>query len=219
MSSRRMERIALVRSVPCAMSASTRVLKSVSASATAVLSTIIAVEQLALEPRARNSKRLPTNAKGEVRLRSVLSTKISGICGISSFTPCLPSMAVSSSELELATVSMSSLNSFPKNEEIMAGGASCPPSLCEFVALMMLAFSKPLWRYTPIKVSTTKVRKRSVSSGVLPGECKMIPVSVLSDQLLCLPLPLIPAKGFSWSKQRNPCLRAILRMSDTSNML
>ena len=219
MSSRRMVRIALVRSVPWAMSASTRVLKSVSASATAVLSTIIAVEQLALEPRARNSKRLPTNAKGEVRLRSVLSTRISGICGISSFTSCLPPIAVSSSELELATVSMSSLNSLPKKEEIMAGGASCPPSRCEFVALMILALSKPLWRYTPISVSTTKVRKRRVSSGVLPGECKMTPVSVLSDQLLCLPLPLMPAKGFSWSKQRKPCLRAMLRISDTSNIL
>ena len=184
-----------------------------------MFSTIIAVEQLALEPSARNSKRLPTKAKGEVRLRSVLSTRISGICGISSFTPCFPPIAVSSSELELATVSINSLNSLPKKEEIMAGGASCPPRRCEFVALMILALSKPLWRYTPTKVSTTKVRKRSVSSGVLPGEWRITPVSVVSDQLLCLPLPLTPAKGFSCNKQRKPCLRAMLRMSDTSNIL
>ncbi len=42
-------------------------------SATAVFSAIIALAQLASEPTARNSKRLPVKAKGEVRLRSVLS--------------------------------------------------------------------------------------------------------------------------------------------------
>ena len=43
-----------------------------------------ALAQLADEPAARNSKRLPVKAKGEVRLRSVLSMSNSGICGMSS---------------------------------------------------------------------------------------------------------------------------------------
>ena len=40
---------------------------------------IMALAQLASEPGARNSKRFPVNAKGEVRLRSVLSISSSGI--------------------------------------------------------------------------------------------------------------------------------------------
>ena len=37
--------------------------------------------------------------------------------------------------------------------------------------------------------------------GVLPGSRRFAPLSVEIDQLLCLPLPLTPAKGFSWSRQ------------------
>ena len=33
------------------------------------------------------------------------------------------------------------------------------------------------------------------------------------DQLLCLPLPLMPAKGFSWKRTTKPCLRAIRVMA------
>ena len=204
---------------PAAMRTSTRVLKSVKASATAVLRAIIALAQLAIEPTARNSKRLPVKAKGEVRLRSVLSIISSGICGMSSFTPCLPSMAKSSSVVECSTRSSSSLTCLPRKEEMMAGGASLAPRRWAFVALMMEAFKRPLWRYTPMRVSTTKVMKRRASSGVLPGAWRIMPVSVVSDQLLCLPEPLMPAKGFSWSRQRKPCLRATLRMSDMRSML
>ncbi len=38
-------------------------------------------------------------------------------------------------------------------------------------------------------------------------------VSVASDQLLCLPLPLTPAKGFSCSRQTKPCLDATFFMA------
>ena len=48
----------------------------------AALSTIMAAAQLAEEPTARNSKRLPVKANGEVRLRSVLSSSSVGICEI-----------------------------------------------------------------------------------------------------------------------------------------
>lgn len=54
-------------------------LKRTNCSATAVLSAIMALAQLASEPGARNSNRFPVNANGEVRLRSVLSISNSGI--------------------------------------------------------------------------------------------------------------------------------------------
>ena len=47
---------------------------------------IMAAAQLEEEPAARNSKRFPVKAKGEVRLRSVVSSKISGIRPIPSFS-------------------------------------------------------------------------------------------------------------------------------------
>ena len=42
------------------------------------------------------------------------------------------------------------------------------------------------------------------SCGVLPGSSRLSPVSVPIDQLLCLPEPLTPANGFSWSRQTRP---------------
>ena len=47
--------------------------------AMAALMAIMAAAQLDDEPAARNSKRLPVKANGEVRLRSVVSRRISGI--------------------------------------------------------------------------------------------------------------------------------------------
>ena len=41
------------------------------------------------------------------------------------------------------------------------------------------------------------VRKSKFEFGSDPGESKFTPVLVISDQLLCLPDPLMPAKGFS----------------------
>jgi HK97 family phage major capsid protein len=67
------------RSSPAASSASTSARNSVRLSATTVLSTHAAVATFCDEPTARNSKRLPVKANGEVLLRSVLSGKISGI--------------------------------------------------------------------------------------------------------------------------------------------
>ena len=46
---------------------------------------------------------------------------------------------------------------------------------------------------------TKKVKNMRFVFGVLPGANKLIPVSVAKLQLLCLPLPLMPAKGFSWN--------------------
>ena len=200
------------------MSASTRRLKSVSASAAAVFNTIWALAQLADEPTARNSKRLPVKAKGDVLLRSVLSRMMSGICGMSICTPSLPLMKSAS----LSAFSMCSITSEtvrPRKLEIMAGGASLAPRRWPLPASMIDAFRRPLWRYTPISVSTTNTTKRRLSSGVLPGPCSRMPVSVDSDQLLCLPEPFTPLNGFSCNNTSKPCLRATFFMSDMSSML
>ena len=88
---------------PFSMSSSTSFLNLMSCSATAVFKAIIALAQLASEPTARNSNLFPVKAKGEVRLRSVLSISNSGICGMSSFMPCFPPSEISSS-VELSSM-------------------------------------------------------------------------------------------------------------------
>ena len=125
---------------------STLFLKSTKASATAAFRAIIALAQLASEPTARNSKRLPVKANGLVRLRSVLSMSSSGISGMSSSILCLPATVNKSSLSAFSICSSSSLTCLPKKLEMMAGGASLAPRRCALVALMILAFSKPLWR-------------------------------------------------------------------------
>ena len=199
-----MSMMADVLSSPLAINSSTRFLKSVKASATAVFNTIIADAQLASEPTARNSKRLPVKANGDVRLRSVLSIINSGISGISNFIPCLPATVKRSFLSAFSMCSRRSVNCLPRNEEMIAGGASLAPRRCALVALMIEALSKPLCLYTPIKVSVMKTTKRRLSSGVLPGPWSRMPVSVARLQLLCLPEPLMPANGFSWRSTRKP---------------
>ena len=137
------------RSANSAIFWSTRFLNEISASAIAAFSAIIAEAQLTLEPGARNSKRLPVKAKGDVRLRSVLSMIRSGICGISisstSFELSVDSLEFASAvEGCCSSLSSNSVNWVPKKELMMAGGASLPPRRWAFVALMIEAFSRPL---------------------------------------------------------------------------
>ena len=68
---------------------------------------------------------------------------------------------------------------------------------------MIDAFSRPLCLYTAEMALTRNVMNCKFSEAVLPGPSRFTPVSVPSDQLLCLPEPLIPLKGFSWSSTRN----------------
>ena len=84
-------------------------------------------EKLASEPTARNSKRLPVKANGDVRLRSVLSIINSGISGISNFMPCLPATVKRSFLSAFSMCSRRSVNCLPRNEEMIAGGASLAP--------------------------------------------------------------------------------------------
>ena len=218
-SSRTILRMALSLASPISMSRSTRFLNSVSASAMAVLSAIMALAQLASAPTARNSNLLPVKAKGDVRLRSVLSMSSSGIDGMSSLMATFPAMLMSSSLVEFSIWSRMDETVFPRKDEMMAGGASLAPSRCALVALMMEALSSPLCLCTALSVSATKVTNLRLSMAFFPGPCSRMPVSVDSDQLLCLPDPLTPLKGFSCRRQRKPCFRAMRRMRIMMSML
>ena len=127
MSSRKISINALSNGVPFAVKESTLCLKFVSASATAVLRTISADAQFASEPTARNSNLLPVNANGEVLFLSVLSMKSSGISVISSSTPCLSFIVKISFKSAFSMCSKMLDNCFPKNEDMIAGGASFAP--------------------------------------------------------------------------------------------
>ena len=84
-------------------------------------------EQLALEPTALNSNLFPVNANGEVLFLSVLSTSSSGICGIPRLYPFFPEILTMS--LLARSFSNASVTVFPRNDEMIAGGASLAPSL------------------------------------------------------------------------------------------
>ena len=62
-------------------------------------------------------------------------------------------------------------------------------------------------------------RNCAFEEGVLPGSSRFSPLSVESDQLLCLPEPLTPAKGFSCSRQTKPCLFATFFMTSIVSWL
>ena len=83
------------------------------------------------------------------------------------------------------------------NIEIIAGGASFAPKRCALVADEIEALIRPLYLYTVLITLLIKVMNCKFSFAVLPGLKSSTPVSVLKLQLLCLPLPLMPANGFS----------------------
>ena len=99
------------------------------------------------------------------------------------------------------------LTSSPKYIDIIAGGASLPPKRWSFEALVTQARSKSPYKSTARIEAATETKKGMFFSGALPNS-KKVGVSLLhKDQLLCLPEPLTPSKGFSWNKAFNPCLR------------
>src|SRR5260221_311376 len=151
---------------PFSMRASTSFLNFFSVSARIELTAIMALAQLALEPTARNSNLLPVKAKGEVLLRSVLSSSSSGmlLCR-SSFR-----MASSCSSNLSPTLSFTSartlLRHSPMKTEMMAGGASVASTrqslpapaheainsfrdAAEVVVFQLLAFGRSMTEYCP----------------------------------------------------------------------
>ena len=127
------------------MSESTSFLKVRNCSAIAAFSAVIAEAQFAEDPTARNSNLLPVNANGEVRFLSVLSTSNSGICPTPRLTCFLLSTTIASFTELFSNLSRMSLICVPKNTEIIAGGASCAPKRCEFVADEIDALSRALF--------------------------------------------------------------------------
>ena len=198
--------------IPPAINRSTSALKTVSWSATIKFKMVIACAQVAEEPTARNSNLLPVNAKGEVRFLSVLSSSISGILPT---TLSLSSVFFSGDILPPSSFSSSSnteVSWLPMKAEMIAGGASLAPKRWSLPAEAIAARSKSEWSWTALMVLMKKVRNCKFFLGVEPGESKLTPVLVLSDQLLCLPDPLIPAKGFSCNSTRKSWRRATLSM-------
>ena len=91
---------------------------------------------------------------------------------------------------------------------MIAGGASLAPRRWSWPMLATEARSSPWCKLTAWITAAQKNRKLTLSAGVSPGSSRLWPVSVPIDQLLCLPEPLTPAKGFSCSRQTRPYLRA-----------
>ncbi len=159
-----------------------------------------------LDPTARNSNLFPVKAKGEVRLRSVLSFEKVG----TTETPVAKRVAsVLFVFLPSQISSIKASSSSPKNIEIIAGGASLAPKRWSLPALAILMRNKSEYSSTALIVQASAAIKDLFLAGLEPGSNKFIPVFVITDQLSCLPEPFTPAKGFSCNKQRKPCFLAI----------
>src|SRR5689334_17492494 len=97
--------------------------------------------------------------------------------------------------------------------EMMAGGASLAPRRWSLWALAIETRRRSEYLATARITAEQKTRNCALSCGLSPGLSRFSPESVDIDQLLCLPEPLMPAKGFSWSRQARPYLSAVLRMT------
>ncbi len=93
-------------------------------SATAVFKTTLGPDTESADPGMRNSNLLPVKAKGEVRLRSVVSfTKWGNTWG----PGVMATSFLASDFRSFSTISKTATRSSPINMETMAGGASLPP--------------------------------------------------------------------------------------------
>ena len=112
---------------PFSINASTSDLNCFKVAAMIVLSTVIGLAQFAEDPTARNSNLFPVNAKGEVRLRSVLSISNSGMLLWISILSKLSSVSSILDVTRSFTSVKTLLRYCPINTEMMAGGASLAP--------------------------------------------------------------------------------------------
>ncbi len=85
----------------------------------------------------------------------------------------------------------------------MAGGASLAPRRWSLAAVAMAARKRSWCVWTACTMAVQKNRNDRLACGVSPGSSRL-PASVDMDQLTCLPDPLTPAKGFSWSRHARP---------------
>src|SRR5437764_11740872 len=170
-------------------------------SATMVLSTVLGPEIDCEPPTARNSNLLPVKANGLVRLRSPACRGSLGNTDTptSMKPPCLVLLAWPFSSWSITSWSWS-----PRNTDRMAGGASLAPSRWSLLAPQTETRSNSGYLATARMTATQNTRNWALSCGVSPGLSRFSPVSVDIDQLLCLPEPLMPANGFSCSRQVRP---------------
>src|SRR5436190_19911304 len=171
-----------------------------------VLSTVFGPAIDCDPPTARNSNLLPVKANGLVRLRSPASLGSLGRTDtpMSMNPPDLVDLGGPCSSWLMMSWSWS-----PRKIEMMAGGASFAPSRWSLAALATLTRSSSGYLATARMTATQKTRNWALSCGVSPGLSRFSPPSVAIDQLLCLPEPLMPAKGFSWNRQARPYLSAV----------
>ncbi len=101
-----------------------------------------------------------------------------------------------------------SSNCSPRKIDIIAGGASFAPSLWSLPGLEAERRRSSAFSSTAFITAVRKSRNKLFSCGFLPGSRRFIPVSVIIDQLLCLPEPFTPANGFSCSRHSRLCLLA-----------
>ena len=173
--------------------------------ATIVLIIVFGSEIDWLEPNIRNSNLLPVKANGDVRFLSVVSLgKLGSTC-----TPIsISSVSASLYSSPCSKASKIAVSSSPKYIDAIAGGASLAPRRWSLPGLATDTRSKSWCSSIALITATRNNKNWAFSLGVLPGSNKLIPVSVLSDQLLCLPLPFTPLNGFSWRRQTKLCLAA-----------
>ena len=137
-----MRKMASSLPTPSSISLSMETLNSFNWFAIAAFMAIMAAAQLADEPAARNSKRFPVKANGEVRLRSVVSRRISGIRPIPNLRVVFSSAVILSSPTWRTISSRVADNCLPRNMDRIAGGASLAPRRWLLPALMIEARSK-----------------------------------------------------------------------------
>ena len=187
------------------------------ASATIAFSVVFGLPIESADPTIRNSNLFPVNAKGEVLFLSVASFSKSGSVDtpVASLPPC-NTWAASPVSTSCFTTSSSCS---PRKIEMIAGGASFAPSLWSFPTSDALWRSRSAWTSTALIMQASTSRNWIFSFGVSPGSRRFTPLSVPSDQLLCLPEPLTPAKGFSWSRQVSPWRPATFFMVSITSWL
>jgi hypothetical protein len=83
----------------------------------------------------------------------------------------------------------------------------------------MAARRSPARLCTPLRVAARKTRNWRFFSGVAPGSRRLRPWESMSDQLQCLPLPLMPANGFSCRSSARLCRRAMRPMVSITSWL
>ena len=99
-----------------------------------------------------------------------------------------------------------------------AGGASFAPRRWSLPADATLARRRSAWMSTASTTEQRVVRNIAFSCGLLPGLRRFLP-PYATDQLLCLPEPLTPAKGFSCRRHTSPLRLATWRSTSMTSML